>query len=202
MESELETRTSGVLVSLADSPNAGSRTQSAAGADILFEAKKKKKQSTSSLAGQDDGYEVTFTVTIAMAVPTVYEDQDGQTPSPVAGLCLKDLLKGKQLHLYMSPLSPTDPSCHYLTCIAAHADSECPLTRHYLDSLLLHLLCVEVLTPFAKHNLRLITGDPLANCLAESARSSNIQQHKSRRAQLIGSRHITCTICFSQHLLT
>ncbi|KAI8781615.1 hypothetical protein BgiBS90_017011 [Biomphalaria glabrata] len=129
MESELETRTSGVLVSLADSPNAGSRTQSAAGADILFEAKKKKKQSTSSLAGQDDGYEVTFTVTIAMAVPTVYEDQDGQTPSPVA-------------------------------------------------------------------------GDPLANCLAESARSSNIQQHKSRRAQLIGSRHITCTICFSQHLLT
>uniref|UniRef100_A0A2C9LTV0 DUF4550 domain-containing protein n=1 Tax=Biomphalaria glabrata TaxID=6526 RepID=A0A2C9LTV0_BIOGL len=84
MESELETRTSGVLVSLAESPNAGSRTQSAAGADILFEAKKKKKQSTSSLAGQDDGYEVTFTVTIAMAVPTVYEDQDGQTPSPVA----------------------------------------------------------------------------------------------------------------------
>ena len=49
-------------------PESG-RPKSTASSDIVFEARKKKRKGTPT-SSSEDGHDVTFTVTIAMAVPT------------------------------------------------------------------------------------------------------------------------------------
>ncbi|XP_076468773.1 uncharacterized protein LOC143299450 isoform X2 [Babylonia areolata] len=67
------------------SSTSSARAKSSGSGEIIFEAKKKKKRGGS--AAPDDAYTVTFTVSIAMAIPTV-EDEDQPD--------LKDLLKKKK----------------------------------------------------------------------------------------------------------
>ena len=50
-------------------PESAGRPKSTASSEIVFEAKRRKRKGTPSTQ-PDDGHEVTFTVTIAMAVPT------------------------------------------------------------------------------------------------------------------------------------
>ena len=50
------------------SSSSSARAKSSASGEIIFEAKKKKKRG--ELAAPDDAYTVTFTVSIAMAIPT------------------------------------------------------------------------------------------------------------------------------------
>ncbi|KAL8603356.1 hypothetical protein ACOMHN_039719 [Nucella lapillus] len=56
------------------SSNSSARAKSSASGEIVFEAKKKKKRGGS--AAPDDAYTVTFTVSIAMAIPTEMEDRE------------------------------------------------------------------------------------------------------------------------------
>jgi hypothetical protein len=52
-----------------DSTSSSTRVKSSASGEITFEAKKKKKKRGGS-AAEDDAYVVTFTVSIAIAIPT------------------------------------------------------------------------------------------------------------------------------------
>ncbi|XP_059161294.1 uncharacterized protein LOC131944620 isoform X2 [Physella acuta] len=66
--------------------DSGDYVKSGDSTDIISESKTKKRHGTPSLV-EDDGYEVTFTVTIAMAIPTDNEDQTN----------LKDMLQKRTL---------------------------------------------------------------------------------------------------------
>ena len=66
---DIKTPEPGPQSSRPGSTTSSHRAKSSASGEIVFEAKKKKKRGGSA-AVEDDAYTVTFTVSIAMAIPT------------------------------------------------------------------------------------------------------------------------------------